>query len=295
MSNSIRFYLPMVLVTALVAVPSGALGSPAGMTTLEHLNSHVLLETLSNGYWMIQQEYGIDTSSSVSWSGAYNETGWTGGIDGTLYGTSVKVDYTGTSTVQGDHSVRVAYQGAGAIGGTQTVTVTGTGLWEYDAASGLYTSLYLEDQGRVDTPVLKWWHKALEAVGGGILGGMAGGVGGVIGGATAGVALSEAIWESTVDGGDPPIPGNPALIAVPDWDATITYVPDSDEIISRIFGTGNLDANVRNQVILNGTWNSGVAGGTAVTVPEPMTLSVLAAGAGAVVLRRRRGKGVRGT
>ena len=65
-------------------------------------------------------------------------------------------------------------------------------------------------------------------------------------------------------------------------------MPDGDEIISRIFGTGDLNANVRNQVILTGTWNGGLASKTALTVPEPMTLSVLAAGAGGILLRRRR-------
>ena len=280
---------------ALVMVPSGARGAAdPSMTTLEHLNAHAMVETLSSGYWSIQQEFGIDTNSTVNWLGTYSETGWTGEINGTLYGSSVRVNYTGHSTLEANGDVSLVYQAGGAIDLTQTVTVNGTGLWTFDPATGLYTSLYLEDQGLVDTPKLKWWQKALEAIGGGVVGGLAGGWGGVLEGAQAGVALSGAVFGSTVDGTNPPEPGAPSLPAVPDWDATLTYEPASDEIISRIFGTGDLNGNVRNQVILTGTWSGGDASGTAATVPEPMTMSVLAVGAGAVFLRRRRRKGLRG-
>jgi len=289
MSNSIRFCLGLVLVMVLVTVPSGALGDPAPtMTTLEHLNAHAMVETLSSGYWMIQQEYGIDTSSSVGWSGTYSETGWTGGINGTLYGSSVRLDYTGTSTLEGNDDLSLVYQATGAIDVTQTITVNGTGLWTFDAPTGLYTTLYLEDQGLVDTPKLKWWAKALEAVGGGAIGFLGGGWGGVLDGAQAGIALSGAVFGSTIDNTDPPEPSAPALVAVSDWNALVDYDPASDEIISRIFGDGTLNGNVRSQVLLNGTWNGGVAGGTASTVPEPMTMSILAVGGAVAMLRRRR-------
>ena len=272
------------LVIVVLAAPP-AHGSE--MTVLEQLNAHTMLEATTNGYFMIQQEYGLDPTSTATWSGTYDEEGWSSTLTGTLYARPLRVDFSGKATSAAD-AVTIAFTGTGLNEPDDQITIEGSAIWYYDAPTATYTHMDYEDSGLVETPVLKWWHKALEAVGGGIIGGLAGGIGGVLGGAAAGVSLSEAIFESTTDGSDPPEPpGVGALPVVPDWDATLTYVPESDEIITRVLGDGTLNANVRDFVTLAGDWDAGLASGTAAVVPEPFTLSLLILGGGMGLLKKR--------
>ena len=283
----------MTIGVVIMMVASGASAlAPADMTLLEQVNAHVMLENVSNGFFMIQQEYGIDPASSIGWSGTYSDDNWTAAITGTLYGTPLVLNYTGALTGGPPSDVTVDYSGTGSIDGTQTITINGFSQWHYDGPLGAYVSASFEDQGTVDTPKLKWWHKALEALGGGVIGGMAGGIGGVLGGAQAGVSLSKAIFEKSVSPtGDPPNPPNPGDPALPqgiNWEdlvSTPPYNPSPTEILTRVFGDGNMDANVRNVVAIEGTWAGGSASGTGQIVPEPGTLALL--GIGGLMLRRK--------
>ncbi|CAN96523.1 hypothetical protein predicted by Glimmer/Critica [Sorangium cellulosum So ce56] len=241
-------------------------GQAGSLTVREHINNHTMLEAMANGYYEVQQQLGRDSASEIEWSATYSESGWTGSITGTLNNERLTLNYTAT-TVYDDAQNATSTFSATGVHGRDTITINGTSAWIYDARLGGYKTMIFQDHGTVDPGSqqrrIKWWVAAAEAIGGGILGGALGGVGGAVAGAGFGIACSAAGAARTVDGSDPPFPGDQDAPALPTTvDEARRLVPNVNQIITRVLGDRTENANVRNRISLAGNWASGRASGT---------------------------------
>jgi hypothetical protein len=231
------------------------------LTARQHIHNHVMLEAMANGYYQIQQEFGLDPKSTITWTATYSETGWTGSITGRLYNQSLTLNYTGTTVYDVGQNASNTFSASGAYG-TNGITINGTAALGYNVATGGYTNMNFQDQGDVETPRLKWYVVAAEVIVGGAVGGVLDDGAGVLAGASLGVDISDKLSANTTDGssalypGTPPAPAPPATV-----NAALSFVPGTNELVIRVFGTGVENANVGNQIVLSGNWANGQASG----------------------------------
>jgi hypothetical protein len=238
-------------------IPSGA----TSLTAREHINNHTMLEAMANGYYQIQQEFGLDPASTINWTATYNATGWTGSVIGTLYNKSLTINYSGVTAYGANQNATNTFSASG-VNGTNAITINGAAVWVYNPVTGGYTNMDFEDHGDVETPRLKWWVVAVEVVGGGAVGALFDDGAGALAGAALGLSISAAGAKNSINGPDPTNPGTPTRPSLPATvDEGVSFVPATNQLVTRVFGTGTENANVRNQVFLSGNWASGHASG----------------------------------
>src|ERR1035438_1586626 len=86
------------------------------LTAKQHINNHTMLEAMANGYYQIQQEYGLDSLSTINWTGTYSDTGWTGSITGMLYNLNLTINYIGTTTYDNNQNAISTFSATGLNG-----------------------------------------------------------------------------------------------------------------------------------------------------------------------------------
>ena len=245
--------IPSITITNEQAIPI--------LSAREDINNLTMLEAMANGYYQIQQEFGLDPASTITWTATYSESGWTGSITGRLYNQSLTLNYTGTTVYDGGQNASNTFSASGSYG-TNAITINGTAALAYNVATGGYTNMNFQDQGDVETPRLKWWVVAAEVIVGGAVGGALDDGAGVLAGAQLAVDISDKLSDNKTDGsaainpGTPPAPAPPATV-----NAALTFVPGTNQLVTRVFGTGVENANVGNRVALHGNWANGQASG----------------------------------
>jgi len=258
------------------------------LTVLEEANLHAMLEATADTYFAIQQEFGTDIDSTIDWTGTYDENGWSSSVTGTLYGDPLSINFSGTGVTLPGGEYEIAITGSGAVfepGNTQAIGMSATGTW-FEGSSGFFETFEYESTGSIDTPALKWWKKAIEAVGGFIVGGALGsddfnGMNGLKG-AKAGIELSKAFTNQTISTtGTPPDPTDPGWPTAPIVGnfPSVAYGPiASDEISTSVLSDGSLRARVANGVELNGTFSTGTVSGTGRSLKGAPQLQIQARG-----------------
>jgi hypothetical protein len=245
--------IPSIIITNEQAIPA--------LTAREHIQNHVMLEAMANGYYLIQQEYGLDPASTITWTATYSEAGWTGSITGRLYNQSLTLNYTGTTVYDVGQNASNMFSASGSFG-TNGITINGTAVLGYSSATGGYTNMVFQDQGDVETPLLKWWVAPAEVIVGGAVGGSLADGSGILAGASLAVNISKEVSSISVNGPDPTNPGTPTTAAPPaNMTDALSFVPATNQIVTHVFGSGAEYANVGNQIVLNGNWANGQASG----------------------------------
>lgn len=236
-----------------------------------------MLEAMASGLKIINEGRGagIADPKNFSWTGSYSDTGWSATINGQLGASTLVLDYIGT-TIQDSSGIatKTIITGGGSLG-SEPISTFAEVNWGYDGT--FYQTLAYEEQGQLGTNTLKWWVKALEALGGAAIGSV-GGIGvGTLTGAAAGISLSEKVASSTESVGSfiTPEPSEPGLPVPGDWSALLNEPVGANMLLTAVFADGRLIAIDEGLVTIDGTWTGGTVGGsiTAISaVPLPATI-----------------------
>lgn len=83
----------------IMSIPMFFIGqvAQAQLTAKEHINHHIMMEAMLSGYYAIQKDHGIDSTSKFNWVGTYSEDGWTASIIGILYNKDLIINYTAST------------------------------------------------------------------------------------------------------------------------------------------------------------------------------------------------------
>ncbi|MCP3982249.1 MAG: hypothetical protein GY716_23335 [bacterium] len=254
---------------------AGLMLSHRVLAALVHLNAQTMLEATASGYRMIQADLGLDAASTCTWSGTFDESGWSSSISGVIHGQPFTLDYSGSSEELPSDEFEVSFAAEG-FRGVAPITIEGTATYQKDPVTNLYVSMQYDDQGSLGddggpVPRFNWLRSAAEGLAGGIVGGVVGGlIGGFMGagqgavlGIATGILLSEAAFHSARGmEPDPPTPPDiPDILGWAETDRTIS----ANQLLTIVGGDGSMTANLENVVYLEGTWAEGTATGTGFT------------------------------
>lgn len=278
-----RYRLIAALFIAAALLPGRSFAVAINLTLLEHLNNHTMLEAMANGVQIINEGRGggIADPKTFSWTGSYSDAGWSATISGQLGSSTLALAYTGTTVLNGSGiATSTSITGSGNLG-SEPISISALVNWGHDGT--LYQTLAYEELGQLGSNTLKWWVKALEALGGAAIGSVGGIGAGTVAGAVAGISLSEKFAKKEENTGafTPPEPADPSLPVPSDWLAVLDGPVGANMLRTAVYADGSLTANSEDLVTIDGFWSGGTASGSisAVSaVPIPAAIWLFASG-----------------
>ncbi len=279
--------------------------SASAATFLQEMNLHTMLETTTSvlttlGDYTKANPDGISDGTSrlgaagLSWTGTFNDSGWTYSGSGALGGVPLSMQYSGTLSGSNGSDIIVSVFGNGLLG-SMPLNMQGSTRWYYDSATDDYQAMDFSQLTKIGSNSLWGWVVGAEflvGVSAGVVSGLVAGgaitigtagagapaglaaglkTGLVVGGAaTVGSTAISAAVKTTLAEDQPPAPvaANRPTLADPLKPSNVgTIVTDdgklhADDMSNAYRSTADYSAN-------------GNFSGTTFSVPEPTSVSML--------------------